>query len=53
MAAAPQAGVSGVNNGGTGYGVRGSSDNGEGVFGQGKIGVHGQSASPEVGNGMD
>jgi hypothetical protein len=47
--AAPQAGVWGVNNGGTGYGVHGSSDNGEGVFGEGKIGVHGQSASLDAG----
>ena len=41
---APQAGVWG-HNAGSGYGVRGDSKTGEGVFGQGKNGVHGQSAS--------
>jgi hypothetical protein len=42
---APQAGVWG-HNFGSGYGVRGDSGTGEGVFGQGKNGVHGQSGSP-------
>lgn len=41
---APQAGVWGHNYG-SGYGVRGDSVTGEGVFGLGKNGVHGQSTS--------
>lgn len=41
---APKAGVWG-HNFGSGFGVRGDSSTGEGVFGQGKNGVHGQSNS--------